>query len=114
MPETDLTELPMPTLTASQLAALGEAKSLPPEEFQKALVPALQVIAVEGLAQVPTPKSWKEVATVLTLHSKLAGLDRDKGLGGPVGLVGIMRPAGRRMVMDAVEVDPEGEASFEV
>lgn len=107
----ELADLPEPVLTKDQLQAIGLAKELPPEEFQKALVPGLQVIVAEGLASVPVPRSWKELSTAIGIHSKLAGLDKDKGLGGPVGLVGVMRTVGRR-VIEVPEV--EDLSSFEV
>ena len=109
LPE-DLTELlaPIPpALKAKDLHQIREAVDLPPEEFQKAMVPALQRAVVKGLANVPEPTTWKELTAANKLLREASGIDAKEKGAAFVGLVGFARPAGKRSlgVVDVETVD---------
>lgn len=111
LPE-DLTELLAPVIPAlkmSDLQPVREAVDLSPDEFQKATVLPLQKLFAEGLANLPAPRTVKEVAAVQGMIRKAANLDRDTGTGLPQGLVPFLRPIGRRVLdveASVMEADP--------
>lgn len=83
----------------------AEAAGIAPEDLQPALARELQRLLVEGLPDIPAPRSIKELSSLVGVWRSLAKLDKQESAG-PAVLVAPMRSVHRRRVgpvVDAVE-----------
>lgn len=90
--------LPVPALEDGDIDPLRLLMEAPAEEFQKALTKPLRKLVLEGLKNMPAPKNYKELASVMTMFEKAAGLNKpDPKNAMPQGLVIPMRAVQRRI-----------------
>lgn len=105
-----LTEsLTVPALGTLEITRLESLLNADPEKFNAAASQLVKRLVVEGFRRIEAPKNYKELSTAIELYRKFTGQDKaDKGGSVPAGLVRVVGGISRR-VLDAVEVEPEGE-----
>lgn len=86
---------PEPLIATNLLEQLASICECPPQEFQSALARVLQAAIATGLAEIPKPRSIKDLATLVSLHSKTAGLDKVTAGAKDVPLVSPLRTVSR-------------------
>lgn len=94
-------------------SALLALVAAPPADFQSAFAGVAQAAIAEGIRDVPSPRSIKELSTWFDLWRKSSGLDAKASAPGNVPLVNPLRTVSRRAgpVVDAVPV--HGSVEFE-
>jgi hypothetical protein len=100
-------------VTKDSSSALSISPNSAPQDYQNELSQALKVLSVQGLRELEPPRNWSEMKILNDMIRKADGLDaRDKG--GPVSLlVNVGASLSRRgVVVEAVEVEPEGVDSW--
>ena len=102
-PTMELAEPGESIFTSTELSGLySRVESASPEEFQKEFSKFVRKLIVRGLANVPLPKTIKELQALSDMLRKAEGLDaKDKGNGVAAGLVSVRRVVRNPVVVDA-------------
>lgn len=109
-----LDEMLEPALPEAEVGLVEQALEADAETFDKVAERAFRVAFIEGLRNMPKPKSVKEVATMYDLFRKSSGRDKEKAKdAGNQGFVPTMRVVNRRMI-EVVEVERDPLEGFEV
>lgn len=128
---------PVPALSDSDLDPIEALVDAPADQFQKALSPAFRKLVVEGLRNIPAPKTLKDLTSLYSIFEKIEGLNKKDDKTIHIGLVTPLRNVTRKPVeigaapvvdpvaaleapetledaQEALDAPEDGQESFEV